>query len=274
MFSANEKQDLIEQARQSEERQRRLDQVEDFLLSQVSLGQLLMLICPFLASLYGLNAVSLVLWDDDPLWRQLLPDQNWPEDVRLTSKENMTTLLEDLQHPYLVNKIEPELGAFLFNAKAMLVRSLAVLPLKINDKQLGLIAFGSSSAQRYDPSLETHFLERLSAKLARGLYTSCLTEQNRRWQQQETVLEMAGAACYELASPLSALEDLLGRLGSLLPSTDAEILSLLKGIRSQTEELSQLVLRLSQVEDVSLPFVEGLKITDENQLEGVKKHHE
>lgn len=264
MPSYREVEDLLTQARRNEQIERRLDQVEEFLLSQHQFLDFCTLLGPRVAQVFELEKVTLVLDASNQRLRlavESLPEPGLPPEVFPRPRKELRLLLGNLEQPFLHNRIGPELGDCFFPGWSNLA-SLAVIPMWVRGEFLGTLNLGSAAPGRYQPSLDTHFLRRLGNKTAFGLEACLLRDQARLMERRVAAVEMAGAACHELAQPLTTITL---QIEMLLRATDEDdprrpnLLSLQKN----AERLGDLVHRISQVSQyVTRPYAQGLRIID------------
>ncbi len=256
--------ELLAQARRNEDIQRRLERVEQLLLAHHDLSWLLSHLAPAIAQTYQLPAVSLVLLEDNPRFRQALPgypDLKLPAQVTARPRKELRLWLVDLERPFLTNRIHPELADCLF-PQPVALSSLAAAPLWVRGELLGALCLGSDSPQRFHPSLETHYLESLARKSAQALDAALLLEQNLLMQRRQAAMEMAGAACHEMSQPLTTLTLELDILLRQTPADDPRLARLLS-LQNQVEQLGEMVQRISQVREyVTRPYAQGLRIID------------
>ena len=198
--------ELLTQARRNQEIQDRLDQVEQFLLAPHEPEALLARLPEVVASIYHLEQVSVALAADNRRLDVLFgPGGEGPAGCFRRRRKEMRLILGDLERPFLEDQPGRELAEFFFPGGER-PGSLAVLPLWVSGEMLGSLNLGAANRRRYQKGLDTHFLERLGAKVAFGLNGALLLGQARRMEQRQAVMEMAGAACHELAQPLATLE--------------------------------------------------------------------
>jgi|GEM_PF-1330322 uncharacterized protein YigA (DUF484 family) len=264
MLSQQEVAELLELARRNEEIQHRLDEVEEFLLGHHDLAGLLRHLCRKIIQVYQLELVTLVLDAEQPRLRQTLegyPACDLPAAVSTQPRKELRLLLGDLERPFLSNRPTPELRQCFFPG-ATFLGSLAVMPLWVRGEFLGCLNLGSESLQRYQPGLETHFLERLGRKTAAGLDAALLLEQARGLERREAAVEMAGAACHELAQPLTTLTLQIEVLLRAMPASDP-LSQKLRAVLANAERLGEQVQRIGQVKNyVTRPYAQGLRIID------------
>lgn len=256
--------ELIELARRNEEIQQRLDQVDEFLLAHYGLRDLLRHLCRRIAGIYQLEAVTLALVADHQRLREALgelEEDRMPPGCFFRRRQELRVILGDLERPYLSNQVLREIRQCFFPGGPF-VASMAVMPLWVRGEFLGTFNLGSASPKRYAPSLETHFLARLARKLATALDAALLVEQARLLERREAAVEMAGAACHELAQPLTTLGLLLEKLRRLEPLRP-EAQELLEQVGREVQRMGELVQRISQVSSyVTRPYAQGLRIID------------
>jgi uncharacterized protein YigA (DUF484 family) len=264
MLSRQEVEGLLEQARTNERIMRRLEAVEDLLLGNPGLAALLERLPARVAEVYELEAVSLALVADNQRLAQALAEAGLEaggERWLLVRRAEARLLLGDLERPYLSNRLGRELTSFFFRGAGGLA-SVALVPLWARGELLGFLALGSGSARRYQPELETDFLRRLGRKAAAGLDAAAVAQQAHRLERREAAVEMAGAACHNLAQPLTTVNLLVEKLRrSLDPQSEAGLC--LQRLAGELERLDGMVHQISQVSDYATkPYAQGLKIID------------
>lgn len=83
-------------------------------------------------------------------------------------------------------------------------------------------------------------------------------------------MEMAGAACHELAQPLTAVALKLETLIRGLPEADP-LRRQLESLRTELDRAGELVQKISDVNDyVTKPYAEGMRIIDLRAASAVK----
>lgn len=254
---------LIEQARRNEEILRRLDDVEEFLLAHHGLKELLRHLSRRVSATYQLEATVLVLCQDHQRLAEALAalEEGAPEGCLVRPRRELRLILGDLERCYLSNRLTPELIACFFEGGPF-VASAAVVPLWVRGEMLGALALGSSSPKRYHPGLDSDFLARLGRKVAAGLDACLLLEQTKYLERREAAVEMAGAACHELAQPLTTAGLLLERIIRAV-GEDHEAGQPLSSLRAELERLGDMVQDISRVSDyVTRPYAMGLRIVD------------
>lgn len=276
MLSYREVEELLTQARRNEEIQRRLDQVEEFLLSHQSLPELCKHLGPRIGQVYELEKVTLALDASNQRLRlalETLPEPGLPAEVFTRPRKELRLILGNLEQPFLTNRVSPELGDCFFPGGAFLA-SLAVIPMWVRGQFLGTLNLGSTSSSRYQPLLDTHFLRRLGNKTAAGLEACLLREQTRLMERREAAVEMAGAACHELAQPLTTMTLQIEMLLRATAEDDPRRQNLLS-LQQNAERLGDLVHRISQVSQyVTRPYAQGLRIIDVEAASAPPEHGE
>jgi uncharacterized protein YigA (DUF484 family) len=260
--------DLLTQARRNEEIQSRLDQVEEFLLAAQEPGELLTQLPTTVAGIYRLEEVSVALLADNRRLDVVFDNEGrGPEGCFRRRRKEMRLILGDLEQPFLEDKPTRELSEFFF-PQGTRPASMAVLPLWVSGEMLGSLNLGSLSSRRYQKGLDTHFLERLGRKTAFGLNVALLREQARRMEQRQAVVETVGAACHELAQPLTALVLGLEKLRRSL-GTEEPLQKDIGELMAQVERLGGMIQQIGQVNDyVTRPYAQGLRIVDLNAAGG------
>ena len=260
--------ELLTQARRNQEIQNRLDQVEQFLLAPMEPGELLAQLPARVASIYRLEAVTLTLLADNRRLDVVFdPNGEALEGCFRHRRKEMRLILGDLERPFLEDQPGRELTDFFFPSGPK-PASLAVLPLWVSGEMLGSLNLGAALRRRYQKGLDTHFLERLGAKVAFGLNGALLLGTARRMEQRQAVVEMAGAACHELAQPLATLELGLEKLKRSLAGDDPR-LGEMEGLMAQVERLGEMIKKISEVNDyVTRPYAQGLRIVDLSAASG------
>lgn len=256
--------ELLDEARRNEQIQDRLDDVEEFLLAHRDLKNLLRHLCRRIAQVYELEWVTLVLASDNQRLKESLAEE-LPDDLAgqcfWQERKELRLILVDLDRPLLSNRVSEELIQCFF-PQANFVGSAAVAPLWVRGELLGTLNLGSASPKRYAPGLDTHFLKRLARKVAAGLDAALLLEQTRTMERRQAAVEMAGAACHELAQPLTTIGLLVEKLKRKMPP-EGPGRDELESLELAVDHAGELVQRISQVgEYVTRPYAQGLRIID------------
>jgi len=155
---------LTEEAATNERVLKKTQQRELELLKATDLPKLFEMICERLMISYGLDLVTLMLWDPDHEIRHLLLAGNLSPDAfpKVTFADNAGGLV-----PQFKSSKKPWLGPYsaihhrtLFGANTAL-KSVALIPLWREDKLRGTINFGSADASRFTKQLATDFFAHL-----------------------------------------------------------------------------------------------------------------
>lgn len=206
---------LVEEATTNERLLKRSQQRELELLKAENLSQLFDAICKGLLASYNLEAVTLLLWDPQHEIRHLLiADQvslaDFPNVIFTDSVVGIAPQFSSLQKPWL----GPYMGCdhqLLFPSvdaqRAPLLKSLALIPLRRQDRLQGSLNFGSADEKRFSRHLGTDFLAHLGviasfaientinrARLVRNGLTDFLTGwHNRRYLHARLKEELSRA---------------------------------------------------------------------------------
>lgn len=189
---------------------RRLLERELLLLKTESLHELLKEATDGLANSYGLDAVSVVLWDPQHEIRHLMMNESKASDFQglvqfVDSMAGLAPQYVHLRHAWL----GPYLGCdhqLLFPGASSL-ESVALIPVLRQEVLVGCLNFGSSDDRRFTRHHATSFLDHLGsvfsfalenavnrARLTRSGFTDVLTGwYNRRYLQTRLVEEIARA---------------------------------------------------------------------------------
>lgn len=201
---------LTEEAATNERLLKKTQQRELELLKANELPQLFEVICNRLAVSYGLETVTLLLWDPEHEIRHMLLGGQ----LQLTAFPNV--VFADNVHgllPQFQSGKKPWLGTYIPEHHRLLfpgahnIRSVAVIPLWRQDKLHGAINFGSADAQRFTQHLGTDFLAHLGViasfaienavnrtRLVRSGLTDFLTGwHNRRYLHERLKEELSRA---------------------------------------------------------------------------------
>lgn len=201
---------LVDEATANERLLRRSQERELELLKAESIAQLFEAICSGLRASYGLDEVTLVLLDPEHEIRHLiiaehLRVEDFPKVIFTDSVVEMAPQFGSFHKPWL----GPYMGCdhqLLFPQSEGL-RSLALIPLRRQDKLHGSLNFGSSDDKRFSRHLATDFLAHLGviasfaientinrARLVRSGLTDFLTGwHNRRYLNARLKEELARA---------------------------------------------------------------------------------
>ena len=270
MLSPRRMGELLRHAKRNEEILKRLDEVEFLLLGRHGLDQLLPDLCRTISEVYNLEAVTVVLCRDHKrLWRILGGPRNKPLPANCfwRSRKDLRIILSDLERPFLCNRVGRELIETFF-PESPKPASVGVLPLWSRGDFLGALCLGSGSLKRYEPGLETDFLSRLGRKIAIGMETCLVMDESRGMERREAALEMAGAACHELAQPVTTLTLMIDKLLRTSSQENPLYQSLIQ-LSREVDKVGSLVHRISQVSEyVTKPYAQGMKIIDVDAAAG------
>ncbi len=212
---------LMDEAVTNERLLKKTQQRELELLKAGELPQLFEVICGRLAVSYGLELVTLVLWDPNHEVRHLLlgAQIRLEQFPRVIFVDDMGQLVQPFQkdrQPMLGRYRAEHHRALLKVSATTTVRSVALIPLWQQDELRGCICFGSQDEQRFHQHLGTDFLSHLGviaafaidnainrARLVRSGLTDFLTGwHNRRYLHERLKEELsraqrahAGVAC-------------------------------------------------------------------------------
>lgn len=201
---------LVEEATTNERLLKRSQQRELDLLKADNLSQLFDAICKGLLASYGLESVTLLLWDPQHEIRHLLiadhlSTTDFPQVIFADSVVGIAPQFNSFQKPWL----GPYMGCdhqLLFPG-AEAIKSVALIPLRRQDRLQGSLNFGSSDEKRFSRHLGTDFLAHLGviasfaientvnrARLVRSGLTDFLTGwHNRRYLHARLKEELARA---------------------------------------------------------------------------------
>lgn len=201
---------LVEEATTNERLLKRNQQRELDLLKADNLSQLFDAICKGLLASYGLEAVTLLLWDPQHEIRHLLiadhlNTTDFPQVIFADSVLGLAPQFNSFHKPWL----GPYMGCDhqLLFADADALRSVALIPLRRQDRLQGSLNFGSADEKRFSRHLGTDFLAHLGviasfaientvnrARLVRSGLTDFLTGwHNRRYLHARLKEELARA---------------------------------------------------------------------------------
>jgi len=201
---------LMEEATANERLLRRSQERELDLLKADSLPQLLDALCTGLTSSYSLEAMTLLLWDPQHEIRHLLIAEHrstldFPRIIFADSVVGMAPQFNTFHKPWL----GPYMGCDhqLLFPRSNGIRSVALIPLRRQDRLQGSLNFGSTDERRFSRHLGTDFLAHLGviasfaienavnrARLVRSGLTDFLTGwHNRRYLHARLKEELARA---------------------------------------------------------------------------------
>jgi two-component system, cell cycle response regulator len=201
---------LVDEASANERLLKRSQERELELLKAENIAQLFDAICTGLKASYSLESVTLLLWDPQHEIRHLLIAEHidsaaLPNVLFADSLVSMAPQFNSLHKPWL----GPYMGCDhqLLFPKAEAIRSIALIPLRRQDRLQGSLNFGSADDKRFSRHLATDFLAHLGviasfaientinrARLVRSGLTDFLTGwHNRRYLNARLKEELARA---------------------------------------------------------------------------------
>jgi two-component system cell cycle response regulator len=201
---------LVDEAAANERLLRRSQERELDLLKAENLAQLFEAVCKGLKASYALESVTLLLWDPQHEIRHLLiadhlNAEDFPQVIFTDSVVGLAPQFVSFHKPWL----GPYMGCDhqLLFPDASGVRSVALIPLRRQDRVQGSLNFGSADEKRFSRHLATDFLAHLGviasfaientinrARLVRSGLTDFLTGwHNRRYLNARLKEELARA---------------------------------------------------------------------------------
>ena len=201
---------LLKEAVHNEKLLKKTQQRELELLKAGELPKLFEVICDRLPVSYGLEIVTLVLFDPDHEIRHLLLGSK----IKLELYPNVLFLDESVELLQLFTEApQPWLGAYsaqrhrAYFKRSGVIKSIALIPLWQQKRLMGCIGFGSHNEQRFTRDLGTEFLAHLGviasfavenavnrARLVQSGMTDFLTGwHNRRYLHERLLEELARA---------------------------------------------------------------------------------
>lgn len=198
--------DLLQEARQNEVKQRRFDQLERQLIGARSLAELVRLLLVDYREVFGIESVSLVLVDPECELARIL-DVPGSQALQLQRSARELVGLYGAEPGTRLCAYDSRAHAGLFDAPAGSIASVALLPLLRGGELIGSLNLGSAVAERYDSGAGTSFLDRLAVvvaicvenaiaheRLKRAGLTDALTGvQNRRYFEHRSLAEVSQA---------------------------------------------------------------------------------
>lgn len=201
---------LLDEAAHNERLLKKTQQRELELLKAGELPQLFEVICSRLAVSYGLEVVSLVLWDPNHEIRHLLLGaqiklEEFPHVIFVDEVAGLAQQFQPTKQPIL-GPYRAERHRALFKTPAA-VKSVALIPLWQQGQLRGCLCFGSEDEQRFNKHLGTDFLAHIGviasfaidnavnrARLVRSGLTDFLTGwHNRRYLHERLKEELSRA---------------------------------------------------------------------------------
>ncbi|MGH8178608.1 MAG: DUF484 family protein [Steroidobacter sp.] len=201
---------LMDEAATNERLLKRSQERELELLKAENLGQLFEGICTGLKTSYALESVTLLLWDPQHEIRHLLIAdhmnvEDFPQVVFADSVVGMAPQFNSFHRPWLGPYMGCDHQLLFPNASG--VKSVALIPLRRQDRLQGSLNFGSADEKRFSRHLATDFMAHLGviasfaiensinrARLVRSGLTDFLTGwHNRRYLNARLKEELARA---------------------------------------------------------------------------------
>jgi two-component system, cell cycle response regulator len=161
--------ELRDAAAQNEQKMRRNQERELELMRAADLPELLSLATRGLADSFGLEAVTLVLADPNhELRRLLLGSGTRPEDIQgIVFTDALVALapqVASLHRPWLGTYVRPDHELLFPGVRD--IKSIALVPLKRDGRESGVLGFASADPERFTHRLASDFLQHLGAVLA------------------------------------------------------------------------------------------------------------
>lgn len=203
---------LLEHARRNEEIMRRHQAFDLAFISAESFSDLIASIFQTLTESSELEVTSLLLIDADYEIRRILVDLQinlsaFPNLLFAQDESELGELQDRLQKPILGRYVEQVHGA-MFPEPIEVPASVAILPLRRNNRLLGSLNLGSFDASRFAPGMATDFVEHLASTVAICVENSInnerlkhigltdpLTGVNNRRYVDRRLLEEVGRTC-------------------------------------------------------------------------------
>jgi two-component system cell cycle response regulator len=175
---------FLDQARENELKMRRFHEQELRLIGTRSLSELIEMILYNYRSEFGLETVSLVLFDPEYEIQRILEE----EGVRFEEHSGLLFVTSrDMLDELFDSSLKPALGRYtaerhqrLFAHQTRALQSVALLPLVRYGDLIGSFNLGSESAQRFSQESATDFLQRLSTIVAICLENAANHERLKR----------------------------------------------------------------------------------------------
>ena len=128
---------------------------------------------------FQLSEVTLLLFDPEYEFQRLLDlherPSSWRNRLLFTDKEQELVDTYQVFHKPRLSSFSPSIHQILFPEHTEL-KSVAILPLKRQNKLIGSLNLGSRKADRFQPNIGTLFLEHLTAVISACIENSCLQE--------------------------------------------------------------------------------------------------
>ncbi len=170
---------IMENAKHNEIIMAHFDEIEKIVLSSQTIPELLRVFTQEIRQRFGLEYVQVRLTDylKNTFWSltQLLGPK--ARNLRLLEEEELARYLSVCEGPVLASNPPGEWKKYFFGKDYSQLKSMAVIPLREQEKILGCLCLGSRSPQRYEPGNQTMFLQRLGTKVAIGLKNTIAHQQ-------------------------------------------------------------------------------------------------
>lgn len=200
----------------------RIQQMELCLMQCESLAELLQTLFSDSQTQFELDKVALILLDPDSEIQRLLSNheagfqQKFPNLFFHATNQKLLHLFEAGLTPQL-GPYDPDSHTDFFNSPPHLLHSIALLPLKRDDRLLGVFILGDSKPERFTKHTATDFLQHLCAVISICIDRSILCDKlrhnslndaltginNRRFFDQRLAEEIS--RCKRIQKPISCL---------------------------------------------------------------------
>lgn len=175
---------FMEHARDNEEKMRRFQAIELRIISAATLPELIDIILYDYPDTFSLDAVSLMLIDNQQSIRQFLHEENYEldehPDLLFASSHDDLRALESLSLFPTLGAYKPRRHCNLFPNARPKPASVAILPLVRHGKVIGCMSLGSEESERFINGSATDFLERVAAVAAIALENTLNHERLKR----------------------------------------------------------------------------------------------
>ena len=162
-------QDVLERLQYNEEISQRFFEVEISILSTLNFKDFFERLLTEIKEKFDIPYVWLSLIGQNdvvPLIGELTSSQIIKERLSAIDRKTFTEITGHATEPLLVNEdLKPFYRMFPPNEK-YLIRSLAILPITLNNEIIGSLNHGDPSPDRYVPGMDTALLERLAIKIS------------------------------------------------------------------------------------------------------------
>ena len=171
---------LVGEARRNEHRLRRFQSLELRLMACPSLPELLRLLLYRARASFGWDFTTLLLLDPECEVRRLLerscdPERDLPDVIFTSSEPELMTRFGGAHRPML-GSFDPPTHGLPFRHLGERPASVALLPLRRNNRLIGSLNLGSRHGSRFGRHCATDFLQHLAAVVSVCLETSIIRE--------------------------------------------------------------------------------------------------